>query len=295
MVTEADRQLVRRMDADVSRVIRKGLTSARQIGARVERAAVRAYRNALDYGAAVTMELQGLTRLLAEAMVIARLTGMKRSIALRPLDLRRSPYSAILRNLAFLWGTDELALRHAQEFSMAEASLTVAQTARLLHRRLDEAATMISMQGLHVRDGVKLFHEAFGASGLVPRNSYTAENLLRTQSQMAYATGRYAADQDPAIQNRLWGYTYATAGDERVRLNHAALDGVTLPKDDGCWQTMWPPNGWSCRCQAIPVFDTRPLVEPGSTVTVDGTEVVPGADKGWDFHPGRNGRTGLAA
>jgi len=283
------------MDADVSRVIRKGLTSARQIGARAERAAVKAYRQGLDYGAAVTTEMEALTELLADAMLLARLMGMKRAIASRPVDMRRSPYTTMLRNLAFLWGADQLALRHAQEFSIAEAELTVAQTGQLLRRRLDQAATVVTMQGLHVREGTKLFHQVFRASGLVPRNSFTAQNLLRTQAQMSYATGRYAADQDPAVQKRLWGYTYATAGDEAVRLNHAALDGMTLPKDDSRWETMWPPNGWSCRCQAIPVFDERPVTKPDATVTIGGAEVVPGPDKGWAFHPGRNGRTGLAA
>lgn len=46
---------------------------------------------------------------------------------------------------------------------------------------------------------------------------------------------------------------YRTAHDSRVRPDHAALDGITLPADDPFWQKYYPPNGWGCRCQAIQV------------------------------------------
>jgi SPP1 gp7 family putative phage head morphogenesis protein len=41
---------------------------------------------------------------------------------------------------------------------------------------------------------------------------------------------------------------YSTAGDERVRREHATLDGVLLPVDDPFWRRYYPPNGWGCRC-----------------------------------------------
>lgn len=46
---------------------------------------------------------------------------------------------------------------------------------------------------------------------------------------------------------------YRTARDARVREEHAALDGITLPADDPFWDMYYPPNGWNCRCNAVQV------------------------------------------
>ena len=50
---------------------------------------------------------------------------------------------------------------------------------------------------------------------------------------------------------------YRTAKDERVREEHAILDGITLPFDDKFWDEFFPPNGWSCRCETIQVSKKR--------------------------------------
>ena len=34
---------------------------------------------------------------------------------------------------------------------------------------------------------------------------------------------------------------------------HAILDGITRPRDDKFWDHNLPPNGWRCRCTAVPV------------------------------------------
>jgi SPP1 gp7 family putative phage head morphogenesis protein len=41
---------------------------------------------------------------------------------------------------------------------------------------------------------------------------------------------------------------YVTAGDERVRQSHRALEGITLPVNSPFWKQYYPPNGWLCRC-----------------------------------------------
>jgi SPP1 gp7 family putative phage head morphogenesis protein len=46
--------------------------------------------------------------------------------------------------------------------------------------------------------------------------------------------------------------TYVTAGDDRVRAEHAILEGVTYPVDHEFWDTYYPPNDWGCRCDTIP-------------------------------------------
>lgn len=47
---------------------------------------------------------------------------------------------------------------------------------------------------------------------------------------------------------------YRTAKDDKVRPEHAALDGVTLPMSDSFWETYYPPNGWNCFLPNTPVL-----------------------------------------
>lgn len=46
---------------------------------------------------------------------------------------------------------------------------------------------------------------------------------------------------------------YRTAQDDRVREDHALMDGITLPPSDPFWDKYYPPNGWGCRCTAVQV------------------------------------------
>lgn len=41
---------------------------------------------------------------------------------------------------------------------------------------------------------------------------------------------------------------YVTAGDDRVRPAHRAMNGITLPVNHPFWLSFYPPNGWGCRC-----------------------------------------------
>lgn len=45
---------------------------------------------------------------------------------------------------------------------------------------------------------------------------------------------------------------YYTQGDDQVRPAHAALDGKRWPMSHPIWGTIWPPNGWGCRCTVLP-------------------------------------------
>ena len=53
---------------------------------------------------------------------------------------------------------------------------------------------------------------------------------------------------------------YMTAGDDRVRAEHAELNGVIRPVDDDFWNTYYPPNDWGCRCDVVQV--TNPDAKP---------------------------------
>ena len=54
---------------------------------------------------------------------------------------------------------------------------------------------------------------------------------------MAAKWENYAEDGDDYLLQ------YRTAGDDKVRPEHAELNGVTLPQSDSFWDTYYPPNG----------------------------------------------------
>ncbi|MCR5191361.1 MAG: hypothetical protein K6C07_08165, partial [Bacteroidales bacterium] len=47
-------------------------------------------------------------------------------------------------------------------------------------------------------------------------------------------------------------WEYKTAGDSKVREEHAALDGLILHHSNELWNKIYPPNGWNCRCYVVP-------------------------------------------
>ena len=72
-------------------------------------------------------------------------------------------------------------------------------------------------------------------------------NFATASTQMAVKWKEWERDGDR------YDLQYRTAGDDRVREEHAALDGITLPPSDPFWDSYLPPNGWNCRCTTVQV------------------------------------------
>lgn len=74
------------------------------------------------------------------------------------------------------------------------------------------------------------------------------EDWLKTEFDTVVAASQ-SADQWKDIETdkkELPLLKYVTAGDERVRPEHAELDGIVRPVTDGFWDTFMPPNGFNC-------------------------------------------------
>ena len=70
---------------------------------------------------------------------------------------------------------------------------------------------------------------------------------LEAEYYTAFGTARMASKWHGFVEKG--GYLkYHTQRDDRVRPQHLALEGTTLPVEDGFWSTYYPPNGWRCRC-----------------------------------------------
>jgi uncharacterized membrane protein len=106
---------------------------------------------------------------------------------------------------------------------------------------------------------------------------------------------------------------YRTMQDEKVRVAHAAWNGVALPVDHSFWQTHYPPNGWRCRCIAFATNerDLQRRADRGEKIKrqappvkyidyvnphTDEVRAVPlGIDPGFGYNPSRAAQGHMAA
>jgi len=82
-------------------------------------------------------------------------------------------------------------------------------------------------------------------------NTHYLEAEYEFAVQSSQSAAQWANLQDDT--SRYW-LEYRTAGDEKVRASHAALNGICLPADDPFWMEYYPPNGWRCRCVAVEIL-----------------------------------------
>ena len=111
-------------------------------------------------------------------------------------------------------------------------------------------------------------------------------NFVQASAQMAAKWEQFAEDGDR------YNLQYRTAGDSKVRPEHAALNGVTLPPSDPFWQTYYPPNGWNCRCTVVQVRKSKYPVTPHDEAMKRGEEALQDDTKGiFHFNPGIQQKT----
>lgn len=80
------------------------------------------------------------------------------------------------------------------------------------------------------------------------RGSPSRLNLIYQQNmQSAYNAGRYKQQMESAAVAPY--LRYMAVMDIKTRPSHGAMHGLVYRYDDPIWQTMYPPNGWRCRCR----------------------------------------------
>ena len=95
--------------------------------------------------------------------------------------------------------------------------------------------------------GFSDFKRLVDESGIVPK--YT-NGQLRAEYQLSVNTGIQGSAyyRMRSEHESLPYWQYRTQGDDRVRDAHKQLDGMVFKWDDDIWKTIYPPNGWNCRC-----------------------------------------------
>lgn len=119
------------------------------------------------------------------------------------------------------------------------------------------------------------------------RNYLRAEyDFVQSSAEMASKWEQFQEDGDR------YHLQYRTAHDDRVRPEHAALDGVTLPFDDPFWDEYYPPNGWNCRCTVVQVLPSKyPDTPRDEAVSLGEKATAKDTKHMFRFNPGKEQRT----
>lgn len=143
--------------------------------------------------------------------------------------------------------------------------------------------------------GIQAFRKSFDAivekHGWSYRGEYNwrTRTIYRTNMATSYSAGRMVQLKEGGFEYWMYRHSDSVA---RPRPLHVSWNGLTLPADDGWWDSHYPPNGWGCQCYVIGARDDRAAQRMGGRISVapdDGTTPdgrPNGIDKGWDYKPG---------
>lgn len=118
-------------------------------------------------------------------------------------------------------------------------------------------------------------------------------HYLRAEYYFVHASARMAARwEEFAEDGDDYNLQYRTAGDNRVREEHQALEGVTLPFSDPFWEEFMPPNGWNCRCLVVQVRKSKYPVTHAAEARRRGEDALRRDTRGmFRFNPGTQQKT----
>ena len=130
--------------------------------------------------------------------------------------------------------------------------------------------------------GVRYTGKAYGQDlGGQDLGEYHLRTVFRTNVMSAYNDGRRTIMDDPDVEDFIPFLMYSAIRDGRERDAHREMNGRIYRKDDPIWQTWYPPNGYNCRCDVVPVtreearrlkddqISTQPPVVGGEVATPD--------------------------
>lgn len=133
-------------------------------------------------------------------------------------------------------------------------AFTIAGTSDVrLIERIRDALADIAAKGGSEADFEAAVKQLTDEAGVEQLNAFTLDTAFNTAMQKAYSLGRYEQMTDPSVLGVLPYWQYWTVGDDRVRPEHAVLDGFTARAEDPVWNKIYPPNGFNCRCSVVPI------------------------------------------
>lgn len=170
--------------------------------------------------------------------------------------------------------------RHGGFIARRLATERLQQVARDAIQRLLEQGVTIPEAVRQIRTAESDINASLGIS---PVSSAYLDNVVRTNVAVAYGAGRWEAMTDPMVASLRPYLLYRTAGDSRVRSNHAALNGLVFRNGSDVASYYAPPGGFQCRCVMTSLSQRQ--LEARSLVVTE--ERIPGVDpdEGWRGPP----------
>jgi SPP1 gp7 family putative phage head morphogenesis protein len=118
-----------------------------------------------------------------------------------------------------------------------------------LKKKLQEKMLDATARGLTWQEFADWVQSEEAALGLSPTDDSYLRMAYRTNINTAYSSGHY--DQVEAFAQERPYWQYLTAGDGRVRPEHAALDGAVFKFGDADTDRFMPPIDFNCRCDWV--------------------------------------------
>ena len=187
------------------------------------------------------------------------------------------------------WETLEEA--HAKSFVVAKAtrldvlSSLRRQLDRAIEKGISEAEFLRNMEPNLKRlgwGGKQVIVDPSGGAEVVQLGSpHRLKTIFRTNMNTAFAHGTYRRQMAAAHLRPYW--MYVAVMDTLTRPEHAALNDKVFRYDDPIWRTLYPPNGFNCRCRVVALtgaeVKARGLVIESSKRRLSDVTLEAGVDK----------------
>lgn len=153
------------------------------------------------------------------------------------------------------------------------------------YHELREVSALMQAEDGGIKSWDKFSQEVFAIDNRYNRNYLHAEYNFAVQSaQMAAKWKDFEKDGDEYLLQ------YRTAGDDKVRAEHAVLHNTTLPIDDPFWDEYLPPLDWGCRCTTVQVLrDKYPVSDSAEAIAAGERATDTPKKKIFRFNPGKSG------
>lgn len=186
---------------------------------------------------------------------------------------------------------------HAKEFTVARMARfdLLADTRHIIDRTIAEGKTTrqaaAELETKFRKEGwwgIKTITDEDDKKREVMRGSpHRIRTILRTNINTAYSAGRYRRQRETSAARPYWQYTAVL--DASTRPSHRELNGRIWRADDPIWKSIYPPNGFNCRCR-VRALSERQVRARGLDV-LEGDAGLGGftPDVGWNYAPGAHG------
>jgi len=130
-------------------------------------------------------------------------------------------------------------------------------TDQRLIRQIRDALAEVIQKGGTREDFIRKVRTLTTDAGVEQLAAFTLDTVFTTNMHKAYSLGRYEQMTQPETTKALPFWQYLTVGDDRVRPEHAVIDGFTARAVDPVWNKIYPPNGFNCRCIVIAILESE--------------------------------------